>query len=102
MKEQLRLLWQLPDKEAALSFLQAWHEDAVSTGIPQLAKVANTLLLYRQGILSYFDYPITNAQVEGLVNKIKTLKRQAYGYRDMEYFKLRLYHLHHSRYSFAG
>ena len=102
LKEQLRLLWQLPDKEAALSFLQAWHEDAVSTGITQLVKVANTLLAYRQGILSYFDYPITNAQVEGLVNKIKNLKRQAYGYRDMEYFKLRLYHLHQSRYSFAG
>ncbi len=102
MKEQLRLLWRLPDKEAAQSFLEAWHTDAVSTGIPQLIKVANTLQTYRQGILSYFDHRITNAQVEGLVNKIKTLKRQAYGYRDMEYFKLRLYHLHQSRYSFAG
>jgi len=28
--------------------------------------------------------------------------RQAYGYLDMEYFKLRLYHLHQSRYSFVG
>jgi transposase len=31
--------------------------------------------------------------VEGINNKIKTLKRQAYGFRDMTYFKLRLYHL---------
>ena len=102
MKEQLRLLWQLPSKNSAQSFLEIWYQDAVVTGIPQLAKVAKTLMTYKQGILSYFDYPITNAQVEGLVNKIKTLKRQAYGYRDMEYFKLRLYHLHQSRYSFAG
>ena len=102
LKEQLRLLWQLPDRTSALSFLEAWYTDAISTGIPQLKKVANTLMAYRQGILAYFDHRITNAQVEGLVNKIKTLKRQAYGYRDMEYFKLRLYHLHQSRYSFAG
>jgi len=102
MKEQFRLLWELPDKQTAQSFLQAWHEDAVFTAIPQLRKVANTLLAHRRGILAYFNHRITNAKVEGLVNKIKTLKRQAYGYRDMEYFKLRLYHLHQSRYSFAG
>jgi transposase len=40
--------------------------------------------------------------LEGLNNKIKTMKRQAYGFRDMEYFKLRLYNLHNSRYAFAG
>ncbi len=39
---------------------------------------------------------------EGLNNKIKTLKRQAYGFRDMEYFILRLYHLHTQRYSLSG
>lgn len=102
MKEQLRLLWQLPDQESAQSFLNAWYNDAVATGIPQLVKIANTLQAYSKGIMTYFTHRITNAQVEGLVNKIKTLKRQAYGYRDMEYFKLRLYHLHQSRYSFAG
>ena len=30
------------------------------------------------------------------------MKRQAYGFRDMEYFKLRLYNLHNSGYAFAG
>jgi hypothetical protein len=35
-------------------------------------------------------------------DKIKTLKRQAYGFRDMTYFKLRLYHLHHQKYSLTG
>ncbi|MGA2939173.1 MAG: transposase [Syntrophobacteraceae bacterium] len=40
--------------------------------------------------------------MEGLINKIKTLKRQAYGFRDSEYFKLRLYHLHTQRYSLPG
>ena len=45
---------------------------------------------------------LSNSSAEGVNNKIKTLKRQAYGFRDIEYFKLRLYHLHKSRYSFVG
>jgi transposase len=32
--------------------------------------------------------------MEGTNNKIKTLKRQAYGFRDKAYFRLRLLHLH--------
>jgi len=39
---------------------------------------------------------------EGINNKIKTLKRQAYGFRDIEYFKLRLYHLHKQKASLTG
>ena len=37
-----------------------------------------------------------------LWSKLGTLKRQAYGFRDMEYFKPSLHHLHKSRYSFVG
>ncbi|MCE2983328.1 MAG: transposase, partial [Parachlamydia sp.] len=43
----------------------------------------------------------SNGKTEGINNKIKTMKRQAYGFRDIEYFKLRLYNLHKVRYSFA-
>jgi transposase len=102
MKEQLRLFWDQKDRKSAESFLKNWCFEAMNSSIVQLTKVARTLMLYRTGILSYFDHRITNGPVEGLVNKIKTLKRQAYGYRDMEYFKLRLYHLHCQRYSLAG
>lgn len=49
----------------------------------------------------FLHLQITNAKTEGINNKIKTMKRQAYGFRDMEYFKLRLYNLHKVRYSFA-
>ncbi|MBL7190700.1 transposase, partial [bacterium] len=44
----------------------------------------------------------TTGKVEGINNKIKTLKRQVYGFRDMAYFKLRLYHLHMQNYSLSG
>jgi transposase len=40
--------------------------------------------------------------VEGINNKIKVLKRRAYGYRDTQYFKLRIYFLHETRYALVG
>ncbi len=60
------------------------------------------LLRHKIGILNYFAHRITSGSVEGTVNKIKTLKRQAYGFREMGYFKLRPYHLHCQGYSLTG
>lgn len=102
MKEQLRLFWEKGDSKEAEQFLAVWCKDAMNSGIKALARVGKTLGAYRSGLLSYFKHHITSGAVEGLVNKIKTLKRQAYGFRDPEYFKLRLYHLHAQRYSLAG
>ena len=48
------------------------------------------------------DFPITNGKLEGINNKIKTMKRQAYGYRDMPFFNLKLLSLHDSSYPFSG
>jgi len=102
MKEQLRLFWEKTDRKEAEQFLTVWCRDAMNSGIKVLKRVGKTLAGYRTGLLNYFDHRITSGAVEGLVNKIKTLKRQAYGFRDAEYFKLRLYHLHTRRYSLAG
>ena len=44
----------------------------------------------RSGILAWYDAPVTNAMLEGINNKIKVMKRRAYGYRDRLYFKLLL------------
>ena len=54
---------------------------------------------HTQSILNYFRYPLSTAKVERLNNKIKVIKRKAYGYRDVEYFKLKIYNLYLSRYS---
>ena len=59
-----------------------------------MAKMADTLLSHYEGLLSYYDYSISNGRIEGINNKIKVLKRSAYGFRDMEYFKLLLLDLH--------
>lgn len=102
MKEQFRLFWSQGTADRAKSFLLNWCFDALTSGIKQLCAVGSTILTSMQGLLGYYPHKITNGPLEGLNNKIKTMKRQAYGFRDMEYFKLRLYNLHNSRYAFAG
>ena len=102
MKEQLREFWEKDSIEEAVEFLDAWCKDAESSAIEPLKRVAKSLMHHSHGLLNYFYHRISCGLVEGLNNKVKTLKRQAYGFRDMAYFKLRLYHLHSQRYSLTG
>jgi transposase len=102
MKEQLRTFWEKDSIEEAITFLDAWCTDAENSGIKPLKKIAKTIMHHSHGLLNYYFYRISCGLVEGINNKIKTLKRQAYGFRDMAYFKLRLYHLHSQTYSLTG
>lgn len=101
MKEQIILLWSKETSKAGAHFLCSWIMDAVESGIQRLETAARTLIRHGMDVLNYFKHPITNGRTEGINNKIKTLKRKAYGFRDNEYFKLRLYSLHTTRYSSA-
>lgn len=94
LKEDLRMFWSLPNAEAGKAFLDDWTEVARGLGNRHFAKLADTLDSHRPGLLSYFRHRISTGPMEGLNNKIKVLKRQAYGFRDMDFFKLRLYFLH--------
>jgi transposase len=67
-----------------------------------LQQFANTLGFHRRGILAYYDCPITTAALEGTNNKIRTMQRQAYGFRDQEFFKLKIYALHETTYALVG
>ena len=100
MKEQIRLFWTKGSFQEGAKFLAWWILDAVESGINELNKTGRTLLRHWEGLTNYFKHPISNGKTEGINNKIKTMKRQAYGFRDMEYFKLRLYNLHKVGYSF--
>ena len=102
MKEQLRLFRQQRIGETAAAFLKQWCFDALMSDIKQLASIGAVILRHWNGLLNYYPHRISNGPLEGLNNKIKTMKRQAYGFRDMQYFKLRLYDTHASKYSFAG
>jgi transposase len=102
LKEDLRQLWSQPDKRAASSFLDGWISRARATGIRQLITMSNTLSLHRRGLLAYYDVAISTGPLEGTNNKIKTLQRTAYGYRDQEFFRLRIFALHDTRYELVG
>jgi transposase len=99
LKEELRLLWRLPTRHHAARFLEEWCRQALSSGVTQLARFARKLRRHAEGILNYFDFPISTAKVEGINNRIKLIKRKAYGYRDMNYFMLKIYNIHTTRYS---
>jgi transposase len=94
MKEQFRSFWSCCSKKEGARFLFLWIITALESEVALLARTARTFLHRAEGLLSYFDHKIDNGKAEGINNKIKVLKRQAYGFRDQEYFKLRLYNLH--------
>ena len=102
MKEDLRQLWSQSNKKTARRILADWIRYAEISGIRMLMKFAKTLALHRESILAYYDYPISTGPLEGTNNKIRTMQRQAYGFRDPEFFKLKLYALHESRYQLVG
>ena len=102
LKEDLRQLWTMPDRIAAEDHFCTWLGDILGTMSEELYKVAKTFTDHLEGILAYFDCRVTTAKLEGMNNKIKVLKRNAYGYRDMEYFKLRLMFLYESRFELIG
>lgn len=97
LKEQLREIWSQVNKEEAEAALDDWVRQARESQIVQLAKMAATLLAHRRGILAWYDCHISTGKVEGINNKIKVMKRNAYGFRDDRYFTLRLYALHDCR-----
>lgn len=102
MKDQLRLLWQQPDKRAARRLLNDWITLADISGIRMLKSFARTLAVHREGILAWYDYPISTGPLEGTNNKIKTMKRQAYGFRDIEFLKLKIMAIHQATYALVG
>jgi transposase len=102
LKEDLRQFWGQPGKRFATTFLKDWIKRAEASGIKMLQQMARTLAGHREGLLAYYDVPITSGPLEGTNNKIKTLKRQAYGFRDQEFFKLKILAIHESRYELVG
>ena len=102
LKEELRQLWEQANRRAAGKFLTAWCRRAEASGIRILQKLAKTMRAHRNGLLDWYADPISTGPLEGINNKIKLLQRRAYGYRDLNFFKLRILSLHQTRYELVG
>src|SRR5512144_501225 len=102
LKEDLRQFWEQPGKKFATLFLDGWIKRAEASGIKMLQQMARSLAAHRSGLLAYYDVMITSGPMEGTNNKIKTMKRQAYGFRDKEFFKLKILAIHETKYELVG
>ena len=95
-------MWSQKSMKQADLFIMSWIIRAEQSGITMLEKFAKTIRKHFASILSHYHYPISTGILEGTNNKIKTLSKQAYGFRDKEYFKLKIKALHRSKYVLAG
>ena len=102
LKEELRELWSQASKRDARRFLNDWCRRAEASGIPILVTFAHTLAKHREGILAWYDYPISTGPLEGTNTKIRVMQRQAYGFRDPEFFKLKIFGLHETKIALVG
>lgn len=91
LKEKLKHLWSYRSRTWAAKALDQWCALARSLKQKSLSAFANMLQRHRDGILNHCDYPIHNGKLEGVNNKIKVIKRKAYGFHDLRYFTLKIY-----------
>ena len=89
-KESFRAWYKEIDRSRAGERLESLVERIEDDSLPEFKGLLHTLGNWRKEILNYFDYRITNGFVEGKNNRIKTIKRMAYGYRNIGNFRLRI------------
>lgn len=102
LKEDLRQIWEQAGPASGAWVLDDWIRRAKASKIRMLEKFAETLERHREGILAWYEHPISTGPLEGTNNKIQTMKRQAYGFRDREFYKLKIMAVHKAKYALVG
>jgi transposase len=90
LKDQLKRIWEYKHPAWARKALDQWCALAHASGILALSAFARSLCRHEKGIVNHCRYPIHTGRLEGINNKIKVIKRQAYGFRDDAYFILKI------------
>jgi transposase len=90
LKDDLKELWDYRHTGYAQRFWDGWYARAVRSRIEPLKAFARKLKGYLPGILSHCRFPLHTSVLEGINNKIKVIKRMAYGFRDDTYFFLKI------------
>ncbi|VVD69272.1 transposase [Pandoraea horticolens] len=90
LRDELKRLWFYRKPAWAEKAWEQWIEQARQSGIAALQLFAQRLQGYWHGILARCRHPLNTSVVEGINNTIKVIKRRAYGYRDEEYFFLKI------------
>jgi transposase len=90
LRDELKQLWFHRQAAQAMQAWQQWCDQALQSGIDSLQTFARRLEGYLHGIIARCRHPLNTSIVEGINNTIKVIKRRAYGYRDEEYFFLKI------------
>ena len=90
LKEEFRWAFKAKTRAAGEKRLLRWEEKARESCIPELAQVLKTIGRRREGIMNFFEYQVANGMAEGFNNVVGTIKKQAYGFHDRDYLKLKI------------
>lgn len=91
LKDKLKHIWTYRSRAWAEKALDQWCDLARSLKIRTVNTFVKMLERHRYGIINHCDYPIHTGKLEGVNNKIKVIKRKAYGFHDLRYFSLKIY-----------
>jgi len=91
LKESFLKIYDYVDPERAKEYLKGWIKDAISSTLETFNAIAKSFEEKMRYIINWFKKKVSSAISEGINNKIKRLKRMAYGYKDIEYFKLKIH-----------
>jgi len=91
LKESFLTVYSCNNEIEARTVLNEWIEEAASSTLESFIALARSFTDKIQYILNWFRKKISSAISEGFNNKIKRLKRMAYGYKDIDYFRLKIH-----------
>jgi transposase len=90
LKDQLKLIYYYSDRERVKAAMDDWCRMADQIDHASVKTFIKRLRFFEYGILNHADYPIGTSELEGANNKIKVIKRKAYGFHDSQYFALKV------------
>ncbi len=90
LKDDLKELWRHRSQSGARAAWESWFSRAMESAIAPLVTFAPKLQQYLSGILAHAEWPLHTSLLEGFNNRIKVIKRIAYGFRDDDYFFLKI------------
>jgi transposase len=90
LKEAFRDVFKATDRRTGKARLKTWERQVRESKVPELIKVLGTIERRRAGIEAFFQYQVANGMAEGFNNVVGTIKKQAYGFHDREYLKLKI------------
>ncbi len=90
LKDQLKMIYMKTTRLAVKRALNQWCRMAETINHPMMKKYIGRLKFFEYGILNHADHLIGTSKLEGVNNKIKVIKRKAYGFHDERYFALKI------------